>query len=66
MLYVGHWPTFVPSIGQCELLAEVRLEIGSLTGIPVRFTEAQAVRARYEDLYAKKLKRKEKPRGQST
>jgi 3'-phosphoadenosine 5'-phosphosulfate sulfotransferase (PAPS reductase)/FAD synthetase len=60
MLFVKRWPTFVPSIDQCGLLAEVRLEIGSLTGIPVRFTEAQTVQARYEELYAEKLKKKEK------
>jgi hypothetical protein len=57
MLFVKGWPTFVPSSEQCGLLAEVRVEIGSLMGIPVRFTDAQTVRARYEELYAKKLAR---------
>jgi hypothetical protein len=58
MLFVKGWPTYIPSNTQCGLLAEARTDVGSLMGIPVRFTEAQTVRARYEELYAKKLARR--------
>ncbi|MCI0393252.1 MAG: phosphoadenosine phosphosulfate reductase family protein [Acidobacteria bacterium] len=60
MRFVDGWPTFVPSIKQCSLLAEVRVEIGFLTGLPAKFADAQAVRARYEELYAKKLSKGDK------
>lgn len=55
--FVKGWPTFVPSIEQCALLAEVRQAISSLTGLPAKFTDAHSVRARYEELYAQKLYR---------
>jgi 3'-phosphoadenosine 5'-phosphosulfate sulfotransferase (PAPS reductase)/FAD synthetase len=50
--FVKGWPTFVPDPGQCELLADVRLQIGVLAGLPVRFTSAETVRERYRELFA--------------
>jgi hypothetical protein len=48
------WPKFVPSIKQCEILAEVRLNVGRLVGLPVLHTTADAVLARYKELIAEK------------
>lgn len=48
--FVSGWPTFVPDDVQSSLLAEVREEIGHLTGLPVRYTSATAIRERYREL----------------
>lgn len=58
--FVKGWPTFIPSLVECALLAEVRQAIGSLTGLPAKFTDERSVRARYEELYAQKLSRRVK------
>jgi hypothetical protein len=48
------WPTFVPTMAEAELLAEVRQEMGVLLGIEVKYTTADSVRARYAELMAEK------------
>lgn len=48
------WPKFIPSMAQCEMLAEVRLTVGRLVGLPVLYTTADAVLARYTELFAEK------------
>ena len=58
--FVKGWPTFVPSLSQCEALAEVRTEIGALTGLPVRFVTAAAVQGRYQELFESKLAKDQK------
>lgn len=50
--FVDGWPTFIPSLEQCELLAEVRSKVGSLASLSVGCTTADAVRTRYEELFA--------------
>jgi hypothetical protein len=47
MRFVGKWPTFVPSLDQRALLAEVRTEIGAFTRLLARFTAAETARERY-------------------
>jgi 3'-phosphoadenosine 5'-phosphosulfate sulfotransferase (PAPS reductase)/FAD synthetase len=44
------WPLFLPNQAEAQLLARVRREVGALLNIPVRYTDADAVRARYLDL----------------
>mgnify|MGYP001027151282 FL=1 len=44
------WPTFIPGPTQAELLADVRRRVGSAVGLPVRFTDAAAIRHRYAEL----------------
>jgi 3'-phosphoadenosine 5'-phosphosulfate sulfotransferase (PAPS reductase)/FAD synthetase len=56
--FVEGWPTFIPSLEQCELLAEVRIAVGALMGLPVRHITADSVRARYEELLALKQQKK--------
>jgi 3'-phosphoadenosine 5'-phosphosulfate sulfotransferase (PAPS reductase)/FAD synthetase len=44
-------PTCVPSFAEAELLAEVRTTVASIVGLTIGFTDAEAIRARYADLY---------------
>lgn len=52
--FVKGWPTFVPDLEQCALLAGIRMRVGEVTGLPVRFTTAEVVRDRYQELFDKK------------
>jgi hypothetical protein len=58
---VKGWPTFVPDFDQCALLADVRAQVGELNNLSVRFTTADAVRERYQQLFDEK-RRKESTR----
>ncbi|MFA6230915.1 MAG: phosphoadenosine phosphosulfate reductase family protein [Rhodanobacter sp.] len=44
------WPSFVPDIEQARLLASVRHRVGEAVGLPVQYTDASAIRARYSEL----------------
>lgn len=57
MRYVKGWPTFVPSLEQCGLLAKVRREVSGLTGLSVNYLTAETVQNRYEELFELKRKR---------
>lgn len=52
LLYTAGWPTGLPTLEEAALLAEVRLEVAAILGIKVRYTTADAVLARYEELIA--------------
>lgn len=60
--YVKGWPTFQPSMGQCELLAEVRVEVAELLGFKINYTTGPAVHGRYAELLALKEVREEAKR----
>lgn len=53
MLYVKGWPTAVPTREEAELLAAIRLEVAALLGVEIRYTDADAILARYEELLGK-------------
>ncbi len=67
------WPSFVPDVRQASLLAHVRRRVGEVVGLPMRFTDAEAIRDRYQELLdlriakeAKKAaKKKAEKRGKS-
>ncbi len=54
LMYTSGFPTDVPSHADAALLADIRLELGSLMGLPVKYTTAEAVRERYSELMAVK------------
>lgn len=54
LLYTKGWPTVMPTAAEAELLCEVRIAIGALLGIDVRYTEPAAVIARYAELMAQR------------
>lgn len=60
LLYVKGWPTFQPSLEQCELIASVRRRIGQLYGLPVKYTTAIEVYDRYAELLLLKEQKKQK------
>lgn len=49
------WPSRIPTVGEAEMLAEVRLDVGNAIGLPVRFTTAAAVIERYEQLLDERM-----------
>lgn len=53
MLFVKGWPTFVPSLKQCGILAKVRHEVGALSGFEPLYLNARQVQGRYRELFAK-------------
>lgn len=52
LLYTKGWPRVMPTDAEAEGLASVRREIAALYGMTVRYTDADAVRARYAELMA--------------
>lgn len=48
--YVKGWPTCVPTLEEAEILAMVRVQVGTILNLPVRFTTAESVIARYQEL----------------
>lgn len=52
--FVKGWPTFVPSLEQCALVADVRLRVGELAQLPVRCTTPESVQERYLELFTPK------------
>lgn len=57
--YVKGWPTFVPTLEECALIAEVRVNVAAITGMKVNYTTAESVQARYQQLLEEKLKAEE-------
>jgi hypothetical protein len=53
--YQKGWPTCMPSYDEARLLATVRKEMGEIMKLPVKFTTAQEVTARYAQLMAQRL-----------
>ena len=52
--YEKGWPTFIPTLGECALIAEVRRNVGAIMGIAPLYTTAETVQARYAELFAEK------------
>jgi 3'-phosphoadenosine 5'-phosphosulfate sulfotransferase (PAPS reductase)/FAD synthetase len=57
MLFVQGWPTFIPSIDQCKVLARVRRQVGKLLGLSLNYLTASQVQARYRELFLAREKR---------
>jgi 3'-phosphoadenosine 5'-phosphosulfate sulfotransferase (PAPS reductase)/FAD synthetase len=57
MLFVKGWPTFIPSLDQCEALAGVRREVARVSGLAVQYVSAATIRERYEELFAERCRR---------
>src|SRR6185312_10781575 len=49
------WPSFVPDASQAQLLAGVRRQVGDAVRLPVKYTDAEAIRSRYSDLLSIRL-----------
>jgi 3'-phosphoadenosine 5'-phosphosulfate sulfotransferase (PAPS reductase)/FAD synthetase len=54
LLYVKGWPTSIPSRADAELLAGVRREVASLSGIEAKYLDADSVITRYAELMTEK------------
>jgi 3'-phosphoadenosine 5'-phosphosulfate sulfotransferase (PAPS reductase)/FAD synthetase len=59
LLYEKGWPTFQPTMEQCEIIASVRREVAELYGMEILYTTAEEVYARYAELLAEKAVREE-------
>lgn len=59
MLYTKGWPTRLPSPSEAELIASVRQRVGDIVGIDVKYTDAAAVRERYENLMGKRIAKRD-------
>lgn len=44
------WPSFIPSLEEARLLADVRRRVGEAVGLSMQFTDVDSIRARYKDL----------------
>jgi 3'-phosphoadenosine 5'-phosphosulfate sulfotransferase (PAPS reductase)/FAD synthetase len=65
MLFKNHggrhgWPSSQPTMEDCEKLARIRREMGELMSLPVKYTTAEEVYARYAELLAMRLAKVEK------
>lgn len=52
LLYSKGWPTIRPSREEAGLLADIRRKVGALLDLPVLYTTADEVLARYDELLA--------------
>jgi 3'-phosphoadenosine 5'-phosphosulfate sulfotransferase (PAPS reductase)/FAD synthetase len=50
LLYRSGWPTVVPTWQEAQRLATIRASVADAVGIKIRYTEPDAIRARYEEL----------------
>lgn len=50
LLYEKGWPKVMPTAAEAELLADVRRRVSALVGIPINYTDADSVAARYREL----------------
>lgn len=50
LLYTKGWPTCMPSLAEARLLAEVRRDVAETLDLDIRYTQADAIRARYAEL----------------
>lgn len=65
LLYVKGWPTVMPTRIEAELIASIRRQVGETMELPVQYTTADTVIARYAELMAaneQKRKRTAKPK----
>jgi hypothetical protein len=52
--YEKGWPNVLPTLAEAALLANVRLTVGKLIGIPMQYTDATAIIDRYDQLMKEK------------
>lgn len=52
LLFAAGWPTVLPTPAEAELIASVRRRVAQAVGVEVGFTTAEAVSARYAELWA--------------
>ena len=50
LLYEKQWPRYLPTLAEAQQLASIRQQIGVLLDLPVLYTDAESVRARFFDL----------------
>lgn len=65
LLYTKGWPTRLPTLDEARLIAGVRKRVGVIVGLPVRYTTARAVVARYRELMTARKKKHEKGKNHS-
>lgn len=54
LLFTKGWPQIMPTWDEAKLIGEVRASVGAVVGIPVNYTEPDAVGQRYAELIALK------------
>jgi len=59
LLYTRNWPTSVPTWDQAALLSEVRQSVAEIMGLSISYTDPEAVRGRYAELFEEKTRRDE-------
>jgi hypothetical protein len=52
LLYTKSWPTVMPTYEEATLISAMRVEVGELLGLDVKYTTPEAVTARYAELMA--------------
>jgi len=57
LLFTRGWPTVMPTRAEAELLCEVRRAVAASVGIEIKYTEPDALLARYAELVAEKATR---------
>lgn len=50
LLYIKGWPTCMPTFHEATLLAQVRKDVASALGLSIKYTTAEDVLGRYDDL----------------
>lgn len=50
LLYEKQWPRYLPTHAEAQQLARIRQQIGALLDLPVLYTDAASVRARFREL----------------
>jgi 3'-phosphoadenosine 5'-phosphosulfate sulfotransferase (PAPS reductase)/FAD synthetase len=58
--YEKGWPTFQPTLEQCEIIASVRRDVAALLGVELLCTKAEEVYERYAELLAMKAAKEKK------
>lgn len=58
LLYTKGWPTVMPTRDEAVMLCEVRTAVAALMGLEVKYTDPDAVLARYAELMAENERRK--------
>jgi 3'-phosphoadenosine 5'-phosphosulfate sulfotransferase (PAPS reductase)/FAD synthetase len=57
LLYTKGWPTVMPTHAEAELLCRIRRDVAALMGLTVKYTEPEALLARYAELMAENAAR---------
>jgi len=60
LLYTKGWPTVMPTLEEAALLCQARREVAELLGLSIRYTEPEALLARYAQLMDQKAQKANK------